>query len=95
MAKDDEWTGSAKRPWLNPPMRHKLGAGRGSWRYAMLVMVAAIVAVIVVLILVDTDHLARGWAYAVIPIAILAAAVARLLTVFKASAESKDEGKDA
>ena len=35
MADDDEWTGSMKKPWLNPPMKHTLGATRGSWKYAM------------------------------------------------------------
>jgi len=89
MAKDDDWTGSARKPWLNPPMQHKLGAGRGSWRWAMLVILAAVVAVVVVLVLVDTDHLSRGWAYAVLPIAIVAAALSRVLTIFKAGAEDK------
>jgi hypothetical protein len=89
MAEDDDWTGSAKKPWVNPPMKYKLGAGRGSWRWAMLIILAAVIAVIVVLILVDTDHLDRGWAYAVLPIAIVAAAASRVLTIFKASAEDR------
>jgi len=89
MSNDDDWTGSAKKPWLNPPMRHELGAAKGSWRWAMLVILVAVVAVIVVLVLVDTDHLSRAWAYAVLPIAIVAAALSRVLTIFKASAEDQ------
>ena len=89
MARDDDWSGNAKKPWLNPPMRYKLGAGRGSWRWAMLVILIAVVAVIAVLALVDTGHLSRTWAYAVLPIAIVAAALSRVLTIFKASAEDQ------
>ncbi|MCW2831351.1 MAG: hypothetical protein JWP31_2043 [Aeromicrobium sp.] len=91
MPDDDNWTGSSKRPWMNPPMNHKLGAGRGPWRWAMLVILAAVVGVIVVLVLVDTDHLSRGWAYAVLPIAIVSAALSRVLTIFKANAESQPD----
>jgi hypothetical protein len=87
--KDDDWTGSGMKPWLNPPMDQKLGAGRGSWKWGMLVIGVAVAAVIVVLILVDTDRLSRGWAYAVLPIAIIAAAASRVLTIFKAGAEDK------
>lgn len=86
---DDDWTGSMKRPWLNPPSQHSLGAGRGAWRYAMTVIVTAIIAVIIVLILVDRGVLDRGWTYVVIPVAIVAAAASRVLTIFKAGAEDK------
>ncbi|MFI5427559.1 hypothetical protein [Aeromicrobium sp. UC242_57] len=27
----DEWTGSMRHPWANPPMKYKLGAARGLW----------------------------------------------------------------
>ena len=87
---DDEWTGSMKKPWLNPPMEHKLGATRGSWLPAMLAIGAVIVAVVVVLLLVNAEVLDRGWAYAVLPVAIIAAAATRVLTIFKANAEDKD-----
>jgi hypothetical protein len=66
-----------------------LGTTRGSWWIAMSVILAAVVAVLVVLILVDQDVLSQGWAYAVIPVAIIAAASTRVLTMFKAAAESK------
>jgi hypothetical protein len=92
---DEDWTGSAKRPWVNPPMRYKLGAGRGSWKWAMLVILVAVVFVIVVLSLVETDHLSRGWAYSVLPIAIVAAALSRVLTIFKASAVDQSDEPDA
>jgi hypothetical protein len=92
VAKDDDWTGSMKKPWVNPPMKHDLGTTRGSWKISMLVIAIAIVAVIVVLLLVDAGRLPRGWAYAVLPIAIIAAALSRVLTIFKASAEDKDHG---
>lgn len=90
MAKDDDWTGSMKKPWVNPPMKHSLGAGRGSWWKAMTVIGVAVAAVVVVLVLVSTGTLGRGWAYAVLPIAIVAAALSRVLTIFKAGAEDKD-----
>jgi hypothetical protein len=66
-----------------------LGTTRGSWWIAMTVIVIAVAAVIVVLVLVDNDTLDRGWAYAVLPIAIIAAAASRVLTIFKAAAESR------
>jgi hypothetical protein len=90
---DDDWTGSPMKPWLNPPMRKdkKLGVGRGSWRWAILVIGVAIVAVIVVLALVNAGRLSDGWAYAVLPIAIIAAAASRVLTVFKAGAEDQSD----
>jgi hypothetical protein len=78
-----------RRPWINPPAADKLGATRGSWWIAMLVIVAAVIGVIVVLVLVDRGSLDRGWAYACLPIAIIAAAASRVLTIFKASAEDK------
>jgi hypothetical protein len=66
-----------------------LGTTRGSWWIAMAVIFATVAAVIVVLVLVDQGELSKGWAYAVIPIAIIAAALSRVLTLFKAAAESK------
>ncbi|MRK00980.1 hypothetical protein GEV27_05545 [Aeromicrobium sp. S22] len=39
------------------------------------------------LVLVDRGTLDRGWAYAVLPVAIIAAAATRVLTMFKAKAE--------
>jgi hypothetical protein len=88
---DDDWTGSPMKPWLNPPMRKdkKLGSARGSWRYGIAVIVVAIVAVIVVLSLVNAGKLSDGWAYAVLPVAIIAAAASRVLTIFKAGAEDQ------
>lgn len=94
MAKDDDWTGSMWKPWLNPPMKHELGAARGGWWKAMTVIGVAVVAVVVVLILVSTGTLDRGWAYAVLPIAIVAAALSRVLTIFKAAAEDKATNPD-
>lgn len=87
---DDEWSGSMKKPWLNPPMKHELGVKRGSWLPTMAVLGLAVVGVIVVLLLVDADVLDRGWAYAVLPVAIIASAATRVLTMFKASAEDKN-----
>lgn len=87
---DDEWTGSMKKPWLNPPMDHELGVKRGSWLPTMLVIGVVIIAVVVVLVLVNAEVLDRGWAYAVLPVAIIASAATRVLTMFKANAEDKD-----
>lgn len=89
MAKDDDWTGSMRKPWLNPPHHHELGVTRGLWGPTMIVLVLTVVAVIVVLVLVNTNHLDRGWAYVALPVAIVAAAAARVLTIFKASAEDR------
>lgn len=88
---DDGWAGSPLKPWLNPPMRKdkKFGLMRGSWRYGIAVIVVAIVAVVVVLSLVNAGRLSDGWAYAVLPIAIIAAAASRVLTIFKAGAEDQ------
>lgn len=55
----------------------------------MAVIFAIVAAVIVVLVLVDQGELSKGWAYAVVPIAIIAAASTRVLTIFKAASESK------
>jgi Sec-independent protein secretion pathway component TatC len=66
-----------------------LGTTRGSWWIAMAVIFAIVVAVLVVLVLVDRGELSKGWAYAVVPVAIIAAASTRVLTIFKAAAESK------
>ncbi|AWB93046.1 hypothetical protein [Aeromicrobium chenweiae] len=87
MAKDDDWTGSMWKPWLNPPQKHELGARRGLWGPTMLVLLGVVIAVVVVLLLVDRGTLDRGWAYAVLPVAIIAAALTRVLTIFKAKAE--------
>lgn len=53
----------------------------------MTVIVVAVVAVIVVLVLVGNGQLDRAWAYAALPSGIIAAAAARVVTIFKASAE--------
>lgn len=58
----------------------------------MLVIFAIVAAVMVVLVLVDQGELSKGWAYVVIPIAIIAAALTRVLTIFKAASESKRHG---
>ena len=89
MSDDDGWTGSMKRPWVNPPHDRELGARRGPWASAMVVIALAVAAVFTVLLLVRAEELDRGWAYAVIPVGIIAAATAAVLTVFKASAESR------
>lgn len=89
MSDDDGWTGSLKKPWLNPPHDRELGARRGPWAFAMIIIVLAVAAVFTVLVLVRADQLERGWAYAATPFGIIAAATAGLLTVFKASAESR------
>ncbi|KQY59400.1 hypothetical protein ASD11_07480 [Aeromicrobium sp. Root495] len=90
---DDEWTGSMKRPWMNPPRRHSMGAGRGTWKFGMLVIVLAIVVVLVVLGLVRADVLPRAFAYAVLPVAIIAAATSRVITIWKAS-EGETSARD-
>jgi heme/copper-type cytochrome/quinol oxidase subunit 4 len=79
-----------QRPWVSIPATDKLGATRGSWWKSMVVIALAVAFVVVVLVLVETDHLSRGWAYACLPIAIVAAAASRVLTIFKAAAEDKD-----
>ncbi len=89
MADDDGWTGSMKKPWLNPPAKHDLGVKRGHWRLATFIVVAAVVAVAVGLLLVNAGRLDRGWAYAVLPVAIIAAAATRIVTAVKVSNESK------
>jgi hypothetical protein len=96
-SEDDHWTGSPKKPWLNPPMTHKLGAGRGAWRWGMVFVGLVVVLVIVLAVLVNTDRLSKEWLLALIPLAIVAAAVPIVLTVFKASSEEKagpDEATD-
>jgi hypothetical protein len=79
-----------RKPWVSNPTTKKLGATQGSWWKSMVVIGAAVAAVLVVLVLVDTGHLSRGWAYACLPIAIVAAAASRVLTTFKAAGEDKD-----
>lgn len=91
---DDDWSGSPKKPWLNPPMTHKLGAGRGAWRWGMVFIALVVVLVIVLAVLVNTDRLPKAWLLALIPLAIIAAAVPIVLTVFKASSEEKAGPKD-
>lgn len=66
-----------------------LGTTRGSWWIAMTVIVLAVAAVIVILVLVRNDTLDRGWAYVALPVAIIAAASSRVLTIFKAAAEDR------
>jgi len=75
---------------VNSPS-NDLGTTRGSWWIAMSVIAAVVIAVIVVLVLVDQGELSKGWAYAVVPVAIVAAASTRVLTIFKAAAESKHQ----
>lgn len=53
----------------------------------MTVIVVSVIAVIVVLVLVGNGQLDKAWAYAALPIGIIAAAAARVVTIFKASAE--------
>ena len=54
-----------------------------------MLVIAAVVVAVIVLVLVDRGELSKGWAYAVLPVAIIAAASTRVLTIFKAAAESK------
>jgi hypothetical protein len=86
---DDDWTGSARRPWYNPPMRRGgTEAGSGAWRWAMLGITVVVVAAAVVLALVQQDVLPRAWAYGVLPFAIVAAALSRVVTILKARAST-------
>ena len=63
----------------------KLGVTRGPWFWVtMLVIAALVVGIVVIFVLVQNDQLSRAWAYAVLPLGILAAASTRLLTLFKA-----------
>lgn len=78
-----------RRPWVSIPARNTVGATRGRWWIAITVIVVPVLAVAVVLVLVDAGVLGRPWAYACLPIALFAAAAARLVTVFKAAAEDK------
>jgi cell division protein FtsW (lipid II flippase) len=88
--KSDDWqTGSAWRPWVNPPMRHPLGSGARWWRVSFGVVVLAFVGVVTVLVLVRQDVLDRGWAYVALVIGLLSAFAARLIGTLKASAEDK------
>jgi hypothetical protein len=86
---DDEWTGSAKRPWVNPPMRYSLGSGGRAWRVAMGVIVLAFVAVIVLLVLARQDVVSRNWAYVALAVGLITAFALRVLGVFKINAEDK------
>jgi hypothetical protein len=70
-----------------------LGTTHGSWWITMVVIFLIVAAVLVVLVLVDQGELSKGWAYVVVPIAIIAAASTRVITIFKAAAESKRHGK--
>lgn len=78
-------------PQENEESRSGRGFGftQGSWWISMLVIGVAVAAVIVVLLLVDAGQLSRTWAYVCLPIAIIAAAASRVLTIFKAGAEDK------
>ncbi len=89
MPDEDDWTGSMKKPWLNPAHNRELGARRGPWAAEMVVIAITVAAALAVLALVRAEQLDRGWAYVAIPVAIIAAATAGLLTLFKASAESR------
>ena len=89
MSTDNDGPVEPRVPRLDPPADKSLGMTRGAWAPTMAVIGVVIVAVAVVLILVDTGHLARGWAYAVLPVAIIASAATRVLTIFKAGAEDK------
>ena len=93
--RDDDWTGSMKKPGYNPPARKGgSGAGRGAWRWTIAVIALVVVAAVVVLALVQQDVLARGWAYVVLPFAIFAAALSRVVTILKArSEETADDEK--
>lgn len=71
------------------PLRGRTGVGRGAWRFAIGAIVLVVAAVFVVLLLVNQGTLDRGWAYLVIPVAIVAAAASRVLTIFKAAGEDK------
>jgi hypothetical protein len=86
---DDEWTGSAKRPWMNPPMRYSLGSGGRAWRIAIGVVVLTFVAVIVLLVLAEQDVVGRTWAYVALAVGLVSAFAARLLGVVKTNAEEK------
>ncbi|MET0446889.1 MAG: hypothetical protein ABWX74_12130 [Aeromicrobium sp.] len=79
-----------RRPWVSIPFTKKLGATQGSWWISMVVIGIAVAAVVVVLVLVDQGHLSEGWAFACLPIAIVAAAASRVLTIFKASAVDQE-----
>jgi hypothetical protein len=86
---DDDWTGSAKKPWVNPPQRYSLGSGGRAWRIAIGVVVLTFVAVLVLLVLARQDVVDESWAYLALGIGLVSAFVARLLGVFKANAEDK------
>jgi hypothetical protein len=89
----DDWSGSMRRPWYNPPMRRGgTGAGRGGWRWAIFAITLLVVAVVVVLVLVDRDVLPRAWAYGVLPVAIVAAAASRVVTILKARSADRSDG---
>ncbi|KQO41963.1 MULTISPECIES: hypothetical protein [unclassified Aeromicrobium] len=88
----DDWSGSMKRPWYNPPARRGgSGTGEGWWRWTIAAITLVVVAVVVVLVLVDRDVLPRPWAYAVLPVAIFAAGLSRVVTILKArTADRRD-----
>jgi quinol-cytochrome oxidoreductase complex cytochrome b subunit len=73
-----------------PDQDKQLGATRGVWWWATALAIVALVgAAITIFILVRNGQLSRPWAYAALPIALLAAAASRVLTLFKAVAEDK------
>lgn len=86
----DAWTGSLRRPWLNPPSRRGgSGATRGSWRFAVGTLTLLVVAGFVVLVLVDQGVLPSGWRYVGLPVAGFCAVVAFVLTVLKARSATR------
>lgn len=66
-----------------------LGATRGSWWIAMLVIVLAVAGAVTLLVLVRAGDIPREWAYVSLPMAGIAAAAARVLTILKAGSEEK------
>lgn len=78
-----------RKPRIDPPASHPLGVTNGTWWIAMVLIGIIVVGVLVVLVLVGSGDLPKAWAYACLPVGILCAAVARVLTIFKGGAEDK------
>ena len=55
----------------------------------MTVIVLLVAGAFVVLLLVQRGDLPRAWGYGVLPVAIIAAAASRVLTIFKAGREGQ------
>jgi hypothetical protein len=69
---------------------NSLGATRGRWWWiAIGIITLALSGVVVVFAMVSSNQLERSWAIAVLPLALIAAAATRVLTVLKAAAEDK------